>query len=333
LCAVGMGCFMRTISRCAVALLAYLAFAAVAAYADGISGTYVGRGTNGAFMVQIVQTSDGRLIGHYTQVVLQGGKLTEMNASINGASDGHTVALTLKPKERLAGSLSLSGTVEGSLFHATGGGYGNTLTLNLTKSSESEFQAAVDELRQQAELANSRRTIQYALPRVETQAKRMIAFSAGLSAYLARFAPIERQYQAITEKMRMSLARQRSIYGEGQAAVARSQLVVAINQAGIEANQLHLSVQSNYNDFNTKSNASLKLIAGMIKLCQSANNKLDDDALVSRWDIACRNLIVTASDFQKHIGMLRDAFGKAERVWQEERAKQERLIHSAFSTQ
>lgn len=323
---------MRTILRYVVALLVCLTFAAAPACAKGISGTYVGKGSDSAFLVRIVQTSDGRLTGHYKQVVLQGGKLKEMNASITGASDGHTIALNLSPTELLAGSLSLSGTVEGALLHATGGGYGSTLTLNLTKASEGEFQAAVAELTRQAELANSRRTIQEALPRVEGLTKQMVAFSQGLPAHLARFGPMERQYRAITEKMRAGLARQRSIYGDGQAAVARDQLAVAINQAGVEANQLHVSVQSSYSDFDSKANASLKLIADMIRLCQSASTTVDDEALLSRWRAACRQLIITVPDFQKHVAKLRDAFAQSERVWQEERPKQEGLIRSADST-
>jgi hypothetical protein len=121
--------------------------AAMPACAEGISGTYVGKGANGAFLVQIVQTSDGHLTGRYAQVLLQGGsKLEEMNASITGASDGHTVALMIKPTEVLAGSLSLSGTLEGPLLHITGGGYGNTLTLDLMKSDEADFRAQVANL-------------------------------------------------------------------------------------------------------------------------------------------------------------------------------------------
>lgn len=301
------------------------------AYAAEISGTYVGKGNSSAFLVQIVQTADGRLTGHYKQVTLKGVKLEEMNASISGASDGHTIALTVKPAELLAGSLSLSGTVEGSLLHATGGGYGSTITLNLTKGSEEEFRATVAELTRQAEVANNRRTIQEALPRLDSLSKQMATFSGRVSAQLTKFTPIERQYRAITEKMRMGLARQRSIYGDGQASVARGQLDVAINQAGVQANQIHFSVQSSYSDFNTKSNASLKLIADMIRLCQSASTSVDDDTLVARWQAACRKMITTVPDFQKHVGMMQDAFAKIERVWQEERAKQEGLIHSADS--
>ena len=132
----------------------------VSAHSESISGTYVGKGNGSAFLIQLVQTSDGHLTGRYSQISLQpNGKLAETNAAITGASDGHTIALQIKPTEILAGTMSLSGTIDGSLLHATGGGYGNTLTLNLSKSSEDEFQAAISELARQGELANRKRTI------------------------------------------------------------------------------------------------------------------------------------------------------------------------------
>ena len=331
---------MRTMLHYVAALLAYLALTAVPARADGISGTYVGKSSNSAFLVQIVQTNDGRLTGHYKQVTQQAGKMSETNASIAGASDGHTIALTLSPTELLAGSLSLSGTVEGPLLHATGGGYGSTISLNLTKSSENEFQAAIAELTRQAELFNSRTQIQDALPRIKSLTTQMGAFSKGLPGHLARFAPLEGQYKAITEKMRAGLARQRSIYCqnpsgycEGQATASRAQVAVAIQQTGIQANQLHLSVQSNYNDFDTKAKVSEKLIADMIKLCQSANSNVNDEALLSRWHVACQQMILAVHDYQKHVAQLRDAFVQAERIWREEQPKQKGMVQSAFKTQ
>jgi hypothetical protein len=85
------------------------------AVADGLSGTYVGKGSNSAFLIQIVETDDGHLTGRYEQVTLQtGGKLNDMNAAITGAADGQTVVVTIKPAEIFSGSLAVSGTIQGS---------------------------------------------------------------------------------------------------------------------------------------------------------------------------------------------------------------------------
>src|SRR5258708_37456587 len=93
------------------------------ALADDISGTYVGKGSNAAILVQIVGTSDGHLTGRYEQVVLQAnGALADTNATIIGAIDGQTVVVTIKPAEFLSGTIAASGTIEGSFLHLTGGG-------------------------------------------------------------------------------------------------------------------------------------------------------------------------------------------------------------------
>lgn len=308
-------------------------------YAEGISGTYVETNPTSAFLIQIVQTSDGRLTGHYAQIALQpDGRIQETNASITGASDGHTVALTMQSTVPLSGSLSLSGTLEGTLLHVSGGGYSGTLNLNLSKADESAFRAQVTDLTRQAEqinanreLENAKRTLEATLSRVQSLTTQMAAFSAQVPSQLGKFPLLNQRYRAITEAMRRGLAQQRSIYGTGQASVARGRLDVAINQAGVEANQLHISAQSDYSDFDTKSNASLHLVAEMEKTCQTANTAVDDVALVARWNTACLKLTTAIPDFQRHVAGLRAAFGQAEGVWQEEHAKQELLIRSADS--
>jgi hypothetical protein len=327
--------------RCAVAALAVCAALMIAGpvYAEGISGTYIGKNPTSAFLIQIVQTSDGRLTGHYAHITLQAnGKLQKTNASITGASDGHTVALTIQSTVPLSGSLSLSGTIDGSLMHVSGGGYAGTLDLNLFKADETNYRAQVADLTRQAEQINAKHAmdsakhaLETALNRVESLTTQMATYSAQLPSVLAKFPPLNQRYRAITEAMRGGLARQQSIYGNGQASVARGQLDVAINQAGVEANQLHISVQSAYTDFNIKSSASLRLIAEMQKTCQTANATIDDTALLARWNAACLKLTTTIPDFQKHVGILQDAFSQTEGVWQEERVKQELLIRSADS--
>ena len=92
------------------------------AYADGISGTYVARGADSAFLVQIVETAGGQLTGRYEQTFLApGGKLERTIEAITGASDGQTVVVTIKPTEPLSTGVTASGTVIGSILHLSGG--------------------------------------------------------------------------------------------------------------------------------------------------------------------------------------------------------------------
>ena len=62
----------------------------------------MGKAPDIAFLVQMVETAGGRLTGRYEQTVLEpSGQLKQLIASITGASDGHTVVVTIKPTELL----------------------------------------------------------------------------------------------------------------------------------------------------------------------------------------------------------------------------------------
>jgi hypothetical protein len=136
------------------------------ASADGISGTYVGKGSNAAFLIQIVETADGHLTGRFEQITLQpDGKLDDMDATIVGAADGQTVVVTIKPAALLAGSLAASGTVQGTLRHLTGGGNGANLILNLLKSDEVNFRAQFAMLTEQGRQIDEARARQDAAQR------------------------------------------------------------------------------------------------------------------------------------------------------------------------
>ena len=115
--------------------------AATPAYADGISGTYVGKGSNSAFMIEIVETAGGQLMGRYEQTVLQSsGKLDQMIASITGASDGQTIVVTIKPTPTLFSiNITASGTINGTLLHLSGGGGDGSKIIDFTKSDEAAY--------------------------------------------------------------------------------------------------------------------------------------------------------------------------------------------------
>jgi len=249
-------------------------------YADGISGTYVGRGSNSVFLVQLVETNGGQLTGRYEQTLLQpNGKLEQMNASITGASDGRTVVVTIKPTELLSGSFTASGTIEGSALHLSGGGYGSTLTLNLTKSEESAFRSLVEDLTNQSHQIIATRALQEEADRrakaqadlltlVKNLTQKMTTFSATTDGALRKFAPVEERYKAITEWMRAAHARQRSIYGDGQASVARSQIGVSINQAG-KRTCCEVSAMSAMSSLTNSGNRPSKFHAGCIDIDQN----------------------------------------------------------------
>jgi hypothetical protein len=147
---------MRLISRWAVlGLIGVIS----PAQADGISGTYVGQSPGRAYLVQIVETAGGQLTGRYEQTVLQAtGQLDRMNASITGASDGRTIVLTITRTELTAGSITASGTLQGSILHVSGGGDGGKIDLTVAKSDEATYQSQVASLGDQARSITAART-------------------------------------------------------------------------------------------------------------------------------------------------------------------------------
>lgn len=312
--------------------------------ADGLSGTYVGKASNGAFLVQIVETAGGHLTGRYEQVVVQpDGKIDDMNATITGAADGQTVVVTIKPNEFLSGNMAASGTIEGRLLHLTGGGDGGSLTLDLLKSDEADFRAQVATLTEQSRQINDARARQEAsqrqakfaadlLAKLKNLTDLMSAFTAKADVELPKFEPVEQAYRDITRRMRDALAREQSIYGGWQAAVARGQISVAINQAAIQANQLHINVQSAYQSFDFNAGPLLHESPSMGQSCHRAHAATDANPIPAGdedWNAACLRFFTVDKKFRQRVSDLWAAFTQIEGVWNTERREQDEIVQAS----
>jgi hypothetical protein len=295
-----------------------------------MSGTYVGKGPNIAVLVQFVETSGGNLTGRYEQVVLQtDGKVEDMNATIAGARNGETVVATLKTADFFAAAIPVSGTFQGGVLHLTGGA---NSVLNLEKGDEADFRTQVATLnrrageirdaRAEAE-ANARQEKLEAdrLSRLQNLTGRISAFSARADTSLPKFAPVEQQYRTITGRMRGGLARERSIYGGGQAGVARGQLSVAINQLAIEANQIHINTHGSYQQFDFNSRQLTREAAEANGWCQGTVPV----SLIG----ACQQFSDAQKNFARHVMALRAAYSQLEAVWTSERRDQDAIVQWA----
>jgi len=307
------------------------------ASAEGLSGTYVGKAGNGAFLLQLVETGDGHLTGRYEQVLLQ------PSGEITGAVDGQTVVVTIKPSEFLSGTIAASGTIEGRLLHLSGGGNGGSLNLNLLRSDEADFRAQVAALTEQARQINNARLQQEAarrqaqieadqLANVQSLTQRMIAFTTKADTTLPTFSPVEQRYHDITQHMRGALAREQSIYGGGQASVARGQISVAINQAAIQANQIHIGVGSSYQTFDFDSGQLNRESAGARQVCRGAHaatGSLHVPAGSEARNAACLRFFDVAKDYEQRVFDLLAAFSKAETIWGAERRKEDQIVQAS----
>jgi hypothetical protein len=140
---------------------------------------------------------------------------------------------------------------------------------------------------------------------------------------LAKFAPIEQHYHAITESMRAALVRQRSMFG-GQAFAARGQIFVAINHAAVEAEQLPTNMESARQDSSARLEPFAKYIIAWTQTCESGVDEQSADHKT-----ACDKFVEVAKKFKQSVQTLSSAFQHVEQAWVLERREQEAIIHAA----
>jgi hypothetical protein len=315
---------MRALGRWVATVVGLIA--AAPAYADDISGTYVGIGANSAFLIQVVQTAGGQITGRYEQSVLEpsSGKLEQTAFSLTGASDGQTIVVTMKGAQLLSGSITASGTILATQLHLSGQGTGGTVDLNLSKSDETTYKMQVAKLSLQGRLAIEAAAKASLLARLEKLTQDMATNSGAIEAQMTKFPPIEQRFRAITGMMNTALAKERSIFGGGQASVTRGQIGVAINQGGVEAEQLYQSLQTAGQDMTGKLQPLVTSANDLIARCTS--NEIKSDA---SFRAGCDRLFNIGKTFQRDTEKLRAAFVHAEQVWVDEHTKQQEIIRAA----
>jgi hypothetical protein len=162
--------------------------------------------------------------------------------------------------------------------------------------------------------------------------ERMSVFTTKADAMLPKFAPVEERYQYITERMRGALDRERLIYGDGQAAVARSQISVAITQASIQAIQIHIGVQSSYRGFDFKAGQLERESMGAGQGCRGAHVATDAapiPAAFEEWNSACLNFFGVDREYKQRASELRAAFAQIEEAWRTERQQQAEIVQAS----
>jgi hypothetical protein len=301
-------------------------FAAVPAWAD-MSGTYVGNGPGTTVMIQIVESSGGNFTGRYEQVVLHAdGNLEDINATITGARNGENVVATIKTANFLAASVPVSGTLRGGVLHLTGG---TNFILNLSSADEADFRAQVGALTAQGQQIINASSRQQAaekqvrleadhLAKLQTLTGRLITFTTKADAMLPKIDQEGKKYRAITERMRRGLARQRAAPKSGQ---VRSEISIALNQLGIDADQIHRDDQQLYQDFDSNSGQLSREAAEANTWCQGA--------IPISLNGVCPKFLEAQTGFAKRVSATRAAFADLETTWNTERREQEAIVQAS----
>src|SRR5262249_14897086 len=103
-------------------------------------------------------------------------------------------------------------------------------------------------------------------------APRVTSFSNDTPAMIGRFAPINERYKSVTEWMMAAHGRQGAIYGNGQASVVRGQIGVSIHDAAGQANQLHVHLESSYQEVLGKVRALGRDLSEAVGACEAPTN-------------------------------------------------------------
>jgi hypothetical protein len=335
---------------------ALVAAGCIPGFGGNASGTYVANNTNRAFLVQLVQTDGGRLTGRYEEMILKpDGKLNDLNALLTGVVDGETVAMTLQPNEIFAGSLSMSGTLQGATLHISGGGPTGGLILDLHRGDEKAFRAQVASLNgTAAKIAATRTQVEAAqrqaradeqaaaaeanvnngkIAYVQRVTQVMTAFMAQTDLALPKFAPTEQAYRQLSSRMRTLLTREQSMQGNVQAGATRVQIAMAINQGAQQSDQIHNHAMNTRQQINDAAVALDQARGVAKKNCAEASGAIPARADLQTWKTVCAALDHQDGEFTKRVAALQAGFTKLESVWSSENANQQALVQAGTSAE
>ena len=114
--------------------------------------------------------------------------------------------------------------------------------------------------------------------------------------------------------------------------MARSQIFVAISQEAIEAEQIHVEVQSAYQDFNFNSGPIIRDSASASQDCRGAHADTSTNPIPANreaWNSACLRFIDFDKEFQQRVAALRAAFAQIENVWAAEHHNQDVIVQAS----
>lgn len=315
---------MKSIPRLLFALS--LLLAGPLAHAANISGTYVGVYSNAADLLQIVERSDGSVLGRFEQVILSpaGNRIKRTNATVTGAANADALVLTLQPAKFLSGTIPMSGTIRGGTVQLSGGAGGSSFEMVLKRSAESIYTQHVQQLTAQANATATADATQKALARTQ---KTIVDVTRWMHDYpknaaaehLQRLPKMPAFYAKKTQKMHALLLKEKSF---PPGSYARSQIDYKIGAMDFQFNSFHFNLQS--------VESSLGYSHGSITPSQdrqAAITRASSYCGVARNSSApiCENFSSAYVSYQAMARHLEQGLTSAETAWHSEHAKQKAI--------
>jgi hypothetical protein len=155
-------------------------------------------------------------------------------------------------------------------------------------------------------------------------------FEKQADIHLGKFPNVERAYVAITDKIAAYVNRQRQLSGNANAGVARNQLTVAANQASLQTDQIHNSVEQFQWSFDADTKALIGESLNAGQQCRSVSQlTVFTPNEIQNINAACSRFEDADPNFRKEAKALADGLFHLEQVYQKERNAQQRLLEES----
>lgn len=330
---------MRHLSVCGLVALSLLC-----GCRHDISGTYLASDRTGVLWLQLVRTPDDHLTGQLSLSKLNTeGKVDFDAVSVTGVYGDGNVTLS---GSRFFGlqTFALSGTLDGNKLTLSGSGGPTPFVLSRADMSEYLKQLANLNATSQSFLAAkaaavSRQRMDQAqrnlVARIDQAVSRMQRFDSEADAHLGRFPVAEKQYQAITAKIGGYVQRERSLAGNSDAEVTRSQLSVAATQASFETDQMHYQTQSLESSLSDNIKPLSDEAANLEAACGAPGATLPTltPTQADAHNAACGRLATALPTFRQKYSAITAGLAHLERVYSEEKSAQQALLQTAEKLQ
>jgi hypothetical protein len=295
--------FLSSIARACAALL--IVGATSAAHSSGLTGTYVARSGNQAFVLQVVETGS-QLTGRYEEFVAKpGGKFDDETFAFSAAVDGDRFAGTIKNTGILGATIPVSGEARADVLHLEGN---STFHVDMKRGDIADFRASVARMKGVASVAQREAAVGTLTARIED-------FEAKLAKATARLPAMETHVVADTAHMSSGLDKELAIHGDGQRTVARTQISLAIQRVRLDASQVRNAVDTDLLLLHGTSEQLVKEAALAHLSC--ASNPASAPPLAT-----CRRFLEVDSTLAKRIEEGKAAFAHFDEVWDRENASQ-----------
>jgi hypothetical protein len=153
---------------------------------------------------------------------------------------------------------------------------------------------------------------------------RMQRFDLEADAHLQKFPNAEKRYQDITAKMTEYVERERQLAGNPNAATARGQIAVVVNQGALQTEQLHIQQQTLQTSLDTNVKPILNELSAMERRCRGNTSTSDVTD-------ACGHLESADGPFRQKYDATVAGLEHIEQVYQREHNTQQELIQKAQS--